>query len=99
MLKREMPPVHPGQIIKSQCLDPIGLSVTQAAEGLGIARSTLSKVINERAAISPEMAVKLSEAFGTTAGIWIRMQATYDTWNAEKTVSREGITRFYPQSA
>lgn len=73
--------------------------MTQAAQGLGVARSTLSKILNERAAISPEMAVKLSEAFGTTVGIWVRMQASYDTWNAERTVSRQGITRFHPPAA
>ena len=94
-----MPPVHPGEIIKEDCLEPMGLSVTEAAKGLGVARSTLSKVINEHAAVSPEMAVKLGEAFGTGAGIWIRMQATYDLWHAEQSVSREGITHFHPKSA
>ena len=99
MLKRGMPPVHPGEIIREDCLEPLGLSVTEAAKGLGVARSTLSKVLNERAAVSPEMAVKLGEAFGTGAGIWIRMQATYDLWQAEQTVSRQGITRFHPPRA
>lgn len=97
MLKREMPPVHPGEIIKEDCLEPLGLSVTEAAKGLGVARSTLSKVLNGRAAISPEMAVKLGEAFGTRPAIWIRMQTTYDLWHTERTVSREGIAHFYPK--
>ena len=97
MLKRGMPPVHPGEIIKEDCLEPLGLSVTEAAKGLGVARSTLSKVLNGRAAISPEMAVKLGEAFGTGPAIWIRMQTTYDLWHAEQTVSREGIAHFYPK--
>ena len=69
--------MHPGEILKEDCLEPLGLSVTKAAKGLGVARSTLSKVLNGRATVSPEMAVKLGEAFGTGAGIWIRMQTTY----------------------
>ena len=97
MLERGMPPVHPGEILREECLLPLGLSVTQAAQGLGVARSTLSKVLNGRAAISPEMAVKIAEAFGTTVGIWVRMQAAYDTWHAERTVSREGIVHFHPK--
>lgn len=99
MLKRGMPPVHPGLIVKDTCLEPLDLSVTKAAQGLGVSRNALSAVVNGKASITPEMAVKLSEAFGTTVGIWLRMQATYDTWNAERTVSREGITRFSPSQA
>lgn len=97
MLKRGMPPVHPGEIIKEDCIEALGLSVTEAAKGLGVARSTLSKVLNGRAAISPEMAVKLGEAFGTGAGIWIRLQTTYDLWHAERNVSLDGITHFHPK--
>ena len=58
MLKRGMPPVHPEEIIKEDCLEPLSLLVTEAAKGLGVARSTLSKVLNGRAAVSPEMAIK-----------------------------------------
>ncbi len=97
MLKRGMAPVHPGEIIKEDCIEALGLSVTQAAKGLGVARSTLSKVLNGRAAVSPEMAVKLGEAFGTGPGIWIRLQAAYDLWHAEQTVSLEEVTRFHPK--
>ncbi|MEM9834464.1 MAG: HigA family addiction module antitoxin [Bacteroidota bacterium] len=98
MLKREMPPVHPGRILKNMYLEPLGLSVTDAAKGLGVSRNALSAIINQRAGISPEMAIKLSEAFGTSAELWNNMQKTYDLWNAKQTVTREGITRFHPVS-
>ena len=94
-----MHPVHPGRILKQDCLEPLGLSITKAAKGLGVSRNTLSAIVNEQAGISPEMAVKLSEAFGTTAQLWINLQKTYDLWNAEQAVSREGITRFHPSQA
>ena len=96
MLKRGKPPVHPGRILKQDCLEPLGLSVTEAARGLGVSRNALSAIVNQRAGISPEMAVKLSEAFGTTPELWMNMQKTYDLWNAKQTVSRKGITKFYP---
>ena len=96
MLKRGKPPVHPGRILKQDCLEPLELSVTDAAKGLGVSRNALSAIVNERAGISPEMAVKLSEAFGTSAELWVNLQKTYDLWNAKQTVSRQGITRFHP---
>jgi addiction module HigA family antidote len=77
-------PPHPGQIIKSLCLEPLALTVTDAAEGLGISRKTLSAIINERAGISPEMAVRLSIAFGTSAESWLNLQTQYDLWHAEQ---------------
>ena len=77
-------PPHPGKIIKVLCLDPLGLSVTEAAKGLGISRKTLSAILNGRAGISPEMAVRLSIAFNTTAESWINQQTQYDLWHAEQ---------------
>ena len=77
-------PPHPGKIIKGLCLDPLGLSVTEAAKGLGISRKTLSAILNGRAGISPEMAVRLSIAFNTTAESWINQQTQYDLWHAEQ---------------
>ena len=96
MLKRGKPPVHPGRILKQDCLEPLELSVTKAAKGLGVSRNALSAIINGRAGISPEMAVKLSEAFGTSEELWVNLQKTYDLWNAKQTVSRQSITRFHP---
>ncbi len=77
-------PPHPGKIIKSLCLEPLGLSVTEAAKGLGVSRKTLSAILNGRAGISPEMAVRLSIAFNTTAESWINQQTQYDLWHAEQ---------------
>ena len=75
-------PPHPGEIIKSLCLDPLGLTVTQAVEALGISRKTLSAILNGRSGISPEMAVRLSIAFGTTAESWLNHQTQHDLWRA-----------------
>jgi antitoxin HigA-1 len=77
-------PPHPGKIVKALCLDPLGLSVTEAAKGLGISRKTLSAILNGRAGISPEMAVRLSIAFNTSAESWINQQTQYDLWHAEQ---------------
>ena len=77
-------PPHPGEIIKSLCLEPLGLSVTDAAKGLGVSRKTLSAIINGKAGISPEMAVRLSIAFNTSSETWINQQSQYDLWQAEQ---------------
>jgi addiction module HigA family antidote len=77
-------PPHPGEVIKSLCLEPLGVTVTQAAEALGVSRKTLSGILNGRAGISPEMAVRLSIAFSTTAESWMNQQTQYDLWHAEQ---------------
>jgi len=77
-------PPHPRKIIKALCLDPLGLSVTAAVKGLGISRKTLSAILNGRAGISSEMAVRLSIAFNTSAESWINQQTQYDLWHAEQ---------------
>jgi len=71
-------PVHPGKIIKYDCIEALGLNVTDTAEALGVARSTLSRVINEKASVSPEMAIRVSKAFGGTPEHWLKMQLAYD---------------------
>lgn len=76
-------PPHPGEIIKELCLDPLGLSVTAAAEALGVSRKTLSSIINGKSGISPEMAVRLSIAFNTSSESWLAQQTQYDLWQAE----------------
>jgi len=73
-------PPHPGEVIKELCLQPLGLTVTDAAKGLGISRKTLSALLNGRFGISPEMAVRLSKAFGGSAESWLIQQAQYDLW-------------------
>jgi addiction module HigA family antidote len=73
-------PPHPGEILRELCLEPLGISVTEAAEALGVSRKTLSAILNGRASISPEMAVRLSLAFDTSAESWLNQQAQYDLW-------------------
>ena len=77
-------PPHPGEIIRELCLEPMELSVTAAAEALGVTRKTLSSILNGRAGISPEMAIRLSIAFGTTPESWLNQQVQYDLWLARK---------------
>jgi addiction module HigA family antidote len=77
-------PPHPGEILRTLCLEPLGLSVTDAAAGLGVSRKTVSAILNGRAGISPEMAVRLSIAFKTSAESWLNQQLQYDLWRAEK---------------
>lgn len=77
-------PPHPGEVIKELCIEPLGISVTAAAEGLGVSRKTLSAILNGRAGISPEMAVRLSIAFDTSSESWLNQQTQYDLWQAEQ---------------
>ncbi len=77
-------PPHPGQIIKTLCLEPLGVSITQAASALGVSRKTLSAILNGHSGITPEMAVRLSIAFGTSAESWLNQQTQYDLWHAEQ---------------
>ena len=76
-IKMHNPP-HPGEILRELCLDPLGLTVTQAADALGVSRKTLSSILNGHSGISPEMALRLSIAFNTTAESWLLQQLQYD---------------------
>jgi addiction module HigA family antidote len=77
-------PPHPGETIRELCLEPLGLTVTRAAEALGVSRKTLSAIVNERAGISPKMAIRLSIAFDTSAESWLNQQVQYDLWQARQ---------------
>ena len=77
-------PAHPGRIVRSACLQPLGLSITEGAKILGVTRQTLTKVVNGKSGISAEMAIRLAKAFGSSADIWVRMQASYDLAQARK---------------
>ena len=77
-------PPHPGEVLRALCLEPLGLTVTQAAVALGVSRKTLSAILNGRAGISPEMAIRLSLAFNTTPESWLNQQLQYDLWRAER---------------
>jgi addiction module HigA family antidote len=91
MLKREMPPEHPGIVLKEMYLEPLGVSVTEFADNIGVARRTVSLIINGHSGISAEMALRLSKAFKTSPELWLGMQQKYDLWNAGKKVTLTGI--------
>ena len=86
-------PPHPGEILRELCLNPLNLTVTDAARALGVSRKTLSAILNGRAGISPEMAVRLSIAFDTTAESWLRQQIQYDLWIAEQSRKRMHVRK------
>lgn len=86
-------PPHPGEVIRALCIEPLGLSVTEAAEGLGVSRKTLSSILNGRAGISPEMALRLSIAFDTSPESWLNQQAQYDLWLAGKEKKKLRVKR------
>ena len=83
MHKMKRQPIHPGKIIKEDYLLPLSISVKDMALNLNVSRKTLSKIINERGAISPDMALRLSRAFDTTPDLWLNLQKNYDLWHAE----------------
>ncbi|MEE8113532.1 MAG: HigA family addiction module antitoxin [Nitrososphaerales archaeon] len=86
-------PPHPGEVLRKLCLEPLDLSVTEAAKALGVSRKTLSAILNGRAGISPEMAIRLSTAFDTTAESWLNQQVQYDLWQAERRRSKLRVAR------
>ena len=83
MRKMKRQPTHPGRIIKEDYLEPLSLTVTDMADKLGVSRKTLSKIINERGAITPDMALRLARAFNTSPDLWLNLQKNYDLWQAE----------------
>ncbi|MDE0134450.1 MAG: HigA family addiction module antitoxin [Acidimicrobiaceae bacterium] len=92
-------PPHPGEIVKWECLEPLGLTVKQAALGLGVTRQALSSLVNGRSGISTEMAYRLSAAFGSTPETWLRMQMSYDLWQARERCSSLKVERFSETAA
>lgn len=95
MLKRGLPPSHPGEILKEMFINERNLTITEVAKGLNMVRANLSSVINGHLGISPELAVKLSEAFGNTAQFWVNLQNNYELWHAEKKINRAAIRHFH----
>ena len=89
-------PPHPGRSIRENCLQPLGLSVTEAASVLGVARHTLSRVLNGHAAISPDMAIRLEKAGWSSADFWLRRQMSYDLAQARKGEDRIQVERYQP---
>jgi addiction module HigA family antidote len=86
-------PAHPGRIARNACLEPLGLSVTEGARVLGVTRQALSNVINGKSGISPEMAIRLSKAFGSTPETWLGMQLAYDLAQARKDEAKIKVKR------
>ena len=86
-------PPHPGRIVKQECLEPLGLTVTEAAKKLGVSRVALSELVNERRGISPEMAIRLSKAFGSRPEVWAGLQMEYDLAKALKDADHIKVPR------
>ena len=86
-------PAHPGRIVRSACLEPLGLSVTAGAKVLGVTRQALNNVVNGKSGISPEMAIRLTKAFGSTEETWLQMQLAYDLAAARKNESKIRVRR------
>ncbi len=89
-------PPHPGKVVLEECIKPLGLSITEAAEGLGVTRATLSRLVNGKSGISPQMAVRLSKAFGGSAESWLRQQMNYDLAQVQKEAKHIHIKKFEP---
>jgi len=87
-------PPHPGEAIRELCLEPMDLTVTKAAEGLGVTRKALSELLNGHSGISPEMAIRLSKAFGGSAESWMTQQMQYDLWRAQQNVDAIKVKAF-----
>jgi len=86
-------PPHPGESVRADCIEPLGVTVTEAAKALGVSREALNNLINGQAGISPEMAIRLDKAFGGGAETWLRLQAAYDLAQAEKNSSKIKVQR------
>ena len=87
-------PPHPGEIVRLECLEPLGLTVTGAAKGLRVTRQAQSDLVNEKAGVSVEMSSRLSLAFGSTPETWLAMQTAYDLWHARDRAKQIKVERF-----
>jgi addiction module HigA family antidote len=96
MMKMKRQPTHPGCILREDYLKPLAVSVTDMASKLGVSRKTISKIINEKGAVTPDMALRLSRAFGTTPQLWLNLQRNYDLWQAEHSTNDWQRVRPFP---
>jgi addiction module HigA family antidote len=87
-------PAHPGEVIRESCLKPLGLTVTEAAEGLGVTRKALSDLLNGHSGVSPEMAIRLEKVGWSTADAWLRMQMTRNLWQARQNAGKIKVKKF-----
>jgi len=86
-------PPHPGKIIRQFCIEPLSLTVTEAAKAIGVTRKTLSALLNGRSGISPEMALRLSKVFGRSPEGWLKLQLQYDLWTTQQSVDLKNLKR------
>ena len=86
-------PAHPGRIVRYDCLEPLGLSITEGAEVLGVSRQTLNNIVHGKSGISPEMSIRLSKAFGSTPETWLQMQLAYDLARARRSEGKIKVRR------
>jgi antitoxin HigA-1 len=99
-LKMEMHnPAHPGEIVREECLKPLKLTVTAAAEALGVTRKALSDLLNGHTGVSPDMAIRLEKVFGSTADTWLGMQAQYDLWEARQRSDKIKVNKRFTTAA
>ena len=92
-------PPHPGTVVRVSCLEPLGLNVTDGAKVLGVSRQALSNLVNGRARMSSEMAIRLAKAFGSTTETWIRLQTAYDVVQAQAREDEIKVEPYEPQPA
>lgn len=87
-------PAHPGKLILQECIEPLELTITDAAKGLGVSRKALSELVNCRAGVSPEMAIRLEKAGWSTADMWLKMQMQHDLWQARQKAGSLKVKKF-----
>jgi addiction module HigA family antidote len=92
-------PPHPGEFIRETYIEPFEISIRSLAESLGVAPSTLARIVAKRSAVSPEMALRLSKALGRTAESWLAMQHNYDLWVAKKSADLSGVQKIQFEAA
>ncbi len=91
-------PPHPGKVLKDLCIEPLGETITDIAEKLGVSRKTLSDLVNGKRSLSLDMAIRISKAFGSTPDTWLRMQLAYDLARQEKHAAKIKVPRLVPKS-
>jgi len=97
MFERKRRPTHPGGILKRHYIEPLSLTLTELASDLGVSRKTISKIINEKGSITPDMALRLSRAFNTSPELWLNLQTNYDLWVAvQKSKEWKNIKKLIP---
>ncbi len=92
-------PPHPGLHVRHDCLEPLGLSVTAGAKALGVTRQALNNLVNGKSGVSPEMAVRLSKAFGGSPAVWLKMQMDYDLARVERSAAKINVRRVSSRAA